>query len=150
MSNKQLGGKQCASSVDKILKIIYESFGDLDNKHAFPFVSVSFFPRHKAHELCKHLHVRRFEYLEEEWALVLRLRAGRPEPVRKSICFCSGDVVAQSQRLLLQLLGGIVPGQQALSLTLQTHNIAIKLLLSTSYSWVMACIIYSTVYSLYF
>lgn len=40
-------------------------------------------------------------YLEEKRTLFLSLRARGPEPVRKSVRLCSGDVVAQSQRLLL-------------------------------------------------
>lgn len=62
------------------------------------------------------------EYLKEEWTLALSLRAGGPEPVRKSICLCSGDVVAQSQRLLLQLFWWTVPRQQALTLALYTRE----------------------------
>lgn len=62
------------------------------------------------------------EYLEEKWTLTLSLWAGGPEPVRKSVCLCGGDVVTQSQRLLLQLLWWIVPGQQALSLALYTQE----------------------------
>lgn len=46
-------------------------------------------------------HMQCFEYLEEKWTLALSLRAGGPEPMRKSIRLCGGDVVAQSQRLLL-------------------------------------------------
>lgn len=62
-------------------------------------------------------------YLEEEGTLAFSLRAGRPEPVRKSIGLCRGDIVAQRQRLLLQLLWWAVPGQQALPLALQRQNI---------------------------
>lgn len=39
-------------------------------------------------------------YLEEEWALVLGLRAGRPEPVRQWSSLGCGDKVAQRHRLL--------------------------------------------------
>lgn len=39
-------------------------------------------------------------YLEEEWALVLGLRAGRPEPVGQWSSLGCGDKVAQSHRLL--------------------------------------------------
>lgn len=60
------------------------------------------------------------KYLEEEWTLVLSLRAGGPEPVREAIGLRGGDVVAQSERLLLQLLWWTVPGQEALSLALCT------------------------------
>lgn len=58
-------------------------------------------------------------YLQEERTLALSLRAGGPEPVRKSVCWCRGDVVAQSQRLLFQLLWWTVSGQQTLPLSLQ-------------------------------
>lgn len=61
-------------------------------------------------------------YLEEEWTLAFSLRAGRPEPVRKTVGLCCGDVVAQCQRLLLQLLWGAVPGQQALPLALNPEE----------------------------
>lgn len=71
-------------------------------------------------------HMQWFEYLKEEWTLAFSLWAGGPEPVRKSICLCSGDVVAQSQWLLLQLFWWTVPGQQALSLALQTQDKARK------------------------
>lgn len=60
-------------------------------------------------------------YLKEERTLMLRLRAGGPEPVRQPISRSRGHVVSQSQRLLLQLLWS-VPGQQTLTLTLQTHE----------------------------
>lgn len=39
-------------------------------------------------------------YLEEEWALVLGLRAGRPEPVWQWSSLGCGDEVAQGHRLL--------------------------------------------------
>lgn len=39
-------------------------------------------------------------YLKEEWALVLGLRAGRPEPVRQWSSLRCGNEVAQSHRLL--------------------------------------------------
>lgn len=67
-------------------------------------------------------HTQYFMYLKEEWTLALGLWAGRPEPVRKSVRLRRRDVVAQSKGLLLQLLWGIVPGQQALSLALQTRR----------------------------
>lgn len=60
-------------------------------------------------------------YLEEERTLMLRLRAGGPEPVWQPVGRSRGHVVSQSQRLLLQLLRR-VPGQQTLALTLQTHQ----------------------------
>lgn len=39
-------------------------------------------------------------HLQEEWTLVLGLRAGRPEPVGQWSGFGCGDEVAQSHRLL--------------------------------------------------
>lgn len=40
------------------------------------------------------------QYLEEEWTLVLGLRAGRPEPVRQWSGLGCGHKVAQSHWLL--------------------------------------------------
>lgn len=51
-------------------------------------------------------------YLEEEWALVLGLRAGRPEPVRKGSGLGCGDEVAQSHGLL-QDVEGLLMGLHA-------------------------------------
>ena len=66
-------------------------------------------------------------YLEEQRTLVLSLRTGRPEPVGQRAGLGGGHKVAQGQGLLLQLLSGVVPGQQAVPLGLQrvqeTNNI---------------------------
>lgn len=69
-----------------------------------------------------HTHTQCLKYLKEERTLAFSLRARSPEPVRKSVCLCGGDVVAQCQRLLLQLLWRTVSGQQALSLALNTEE----------------------------
>ena len=66
-------------------------------------------------------------YLQEQWTLVLGLGVRSPEPVGQPSSLGGGHVVTQGQGLLLQLLSGVVPGQQALPLALppqpQTDNI---------------------------
>ena len=66
-------------------------------------------------------------YLQEQWTLVLGLGVRSPEPVGQPSSLGGGDVVAQGQGLLLQLLSGVVPGQQAVPLALppqpETDNI---------------------------
>lgn len=96
-----------------------------------------------------------FEYLKEEWTLAFSLRAGGPEPVRKSISLCSGDIVTQSQWLLLQLFWWTVPGQQAFSLALYTQDKARNELKTFLVKWIDARsqsipLIYPSIYILQF
>lgn len=59
------------------------------------------------------------KYLEKEWALVLGLRAGRPEPVGQWSSLGCGDKVAQSHRLLQDVQSLLVGLHAVCTLTLQ-------------------------------
>lgn len=58
-------------------------------------------------------------YLEEERALVLSLRAGRPEPVGQRSSLGGGDEVAQGHRLLQDVQSLLVGLHPVCTLTLQ-------------------------------
>lgn len=60
-------------------------------------------------------------YLEEEWALVLGLRAGRPEPVGQWSGLGCGDKVAQSHRLLQDVQSLLVGLHAVCTLALQDN-----------------------------